>query len=160
MVREERLELIEYGGLHQCPGKYPRIRSHGIQGWLEPLGHVELGTGGNPKGSGAPGVRYQERGEYMRKYLVTEDWFDGDGPWKVKLCPGCDEHFKAGQYVTLVPIGPGADVEERIKAHEGRPYDAVSVPAHWACVTGESDSYIEELIVRSVTLEVEEVEDE
>jgi hypothetical protein len=93
----------------------------------------------------------------MRKYLVTEDWFEGSTVWNDKKCPGCDGEFKAGQYVGLVSIGPGGDIDERIKAQMGRAYNAVAVPAHWACITGESESYIEELLVRSVSLEVEDI---
>lgn len=56
-----------------------------------------------------------------------------DGPDK---CPGCDEVFKAGDYVTLVAVGPGVDPENREKAREGRPYTAVAIPVHYACATG------------------------
>ena len=51
-------------------------------------------------------------------------------------CLGCNESMSAGDYVTLIPIGPGADEEERKDARAGRPYTAVTVPVHWACGTG------------------------
>lgn len=52
-------------------------------------------------------------------------------------CPGCKQTFKAGDITTLVKVGPGNDPEEREKARHGRPYNAVALPAHYACVTGE-----------------------
>jgi hypothetical protein len=56
-----------------------------------------------------------------------------------RSCPGCDGSFEEGNYLTLVTIGPGADEDERAKAREGRAYNAVSVPVHWACATGLED---------------------
>lgn len=53
-----------------------------------------------------------------------------------QTCAGCDLCFCEGEYVTLVAIGPGDDPEARERAREGRPYDAVSVIAHYSCVTG------------------------
>ena len=53
-----------------------------------------------------------------------------------KACPGCDEIFKAGDYVTLIPIGPGDNAEARARARDDRAYNAVAVPVHWACATG------------------------
>jgi hypothetical protein len=51
-------------------------------------------------------------------------------------CAACHQPFKAGQYVTLIALGPGDDEEERTKARKGNPYNAVAVPVHWACATG------------------------
>lgn len=53
-------------------------------------------------------------------------------------CPGCDKPFLAGQFVTLIVIGPGDNPESQCAHREGRYYNAVSIPAHWMCVTGES----------------------
>lgn len=52
-------------------------------------------------------------------------------------CPGCHELFSAGDYVTLLVVGPGGDPEARARAREGRPYSASAVPVHWACATGD-----------------------
>lgn len=52
-------------------------------------------------------------------------------------CPGCGELFKEGDYITLIPIGPGNDPEEQEKAREGKHYIAVAVEVHWSCATGE-----------------------
>lgn len=49
------------------------------------------------------------------------------------LCWACGEGFKAGDYTTLVPLGPGADEEAQGKAREGRWYNAVALEVHWAC---------------------------
>lgn len=56
---------------------------------------------------------------------------DGD------TCTGCKRMFEAGQYVALVTIGPGDDKEARYQARSGKAYNAVAVPVHWSCVTGE-----------------------
>ncbi len=55
----------------------------------------------------------------------------------VMICPGCFERFKVGDTITLFPVGPGLDPEERAKCDAGRAYDAIAFPIHWACATGE-----------------------
>lgn len=60
-----------------------------------------------------------------------------DNPSIDDECPVCLEKFKVGDYTTLVAIGPGADKEQQERARLGRPYNAVALEAHWACVTGE-----------------------
>ena len=55
-------------------------------------------------------------------------------------CPACDRVFTAGDYVTLVPLGPGADEEARAKARAGRPYNSAAACVHWACATGQEDA--------------------
>jgi len=52
-------------------------------------------------------------------------------------CAACKQLLKAGEVITLVPIGPGDDPVERERARLNRPYNAVAVIAHWACATGE-----------------------
>ena len=54
-------------------------------------------------------------------------------------CPACKVAFKAGDYCTLIALGPGDDDEGRRRAREGRVYNAVALPVHWACATGEPD---------------------
>ena len=51
-------------------------------------------------------------------------------------CPACHQSFVAGDYVTLVSLGPGTDEEERRKARAGAAYTAVAVCVHWGCATG------------------------
>lgn len=53
-----------------------------------------------------------------------------------KPCPACDQPFKAGEYCTLIALGPGDDPEARARAAAGRPYNAVAVPVHWECAVG------------------------
>jgi hypothetical protein len=52
-------------------------------------------------------------------------------------CVACDELFVAGDRTCIIPIGPGKDEEERERAREGRPYNAIGKLCHWACATGE-----------------------
>jgi len=51
-------------------------------------------------------------------------------------CPACHESFAEGDYVALVPLGPGPSAESRERAREGRAYNAVAAIVHWACATG------------------------
>ncbi len=53
------------------------------------------------------------------------------------ICPGCFERFKVGDTTTLFPVGPGLDPEERANCDAGRAYNAIALPIHWACATGE-----------------------
>jgi len=55
------------------------------------------------------------------------------------ICAGCHKLFAPGDYVTLVPIGPGDDIVERAKCRAGEVYNAVATVAHWGCVTGKLD---------------------
>lgn len=52
-------------------------------------------------------------------------------------CPACHKPFEAGDYTTLIALGPGDDSEEREKARGGRYYNAVALEVHWACATGQ-----------------------
>ena len=52
-------------------------------------------------------------------------------------CPACHKPFTAGDYTTIIALGPGDDPKERRKAREGRAYNAVGIVVHWACATGE-----------------------
>jgi hypothetical protein len=54
-----------------------------------------------------------------------------------QVCVACGHRFLAGDYVALVPLGPGPDREARNRALTGRPYTAVAAPVHWPCATGE-----------------------
>lgn len=52
------------------------------------------------------------------------------------ICPACHKLLVAGEFTTLLPIGPGDNGEEREKCREGRWYNAVAIEAHVACVVG------------------------
>jgi len=54
-----------------------------------------------------------------------------------EICPACRRAFAVGDEVTLIVVGPGDDEEAQERAREGRPYNAVCVPVHWACATGD-----------------------
>lgn len=60
-----------------------------------------------------------------------------DHPSVGELCAACKKPFQAGDFTTLVALGPADCPEEREKARGGRAYNALSVECHWACVTGE-----------------------
>lgn len=53
-----------------------------------------------------------------------------------ELCPACKRSFVAGDYTTLISLGPGNDEEEQKKCREGRAYNAVAVEVHWNCAGG------------------------
>jgi hypothetical protein len=48
-------------------------------------------------------------------------------------CPACKIPFVAGDYTTLVALGPGDSAEARQRYAEGRAYNAVAVEVHWGC---------------------------
>lgn len=60
-----------------------------------------------------------------------------DHPDVSEKCAACKVPFRAGDYTTLVLLGPGPDAESRERARAGRAYDAVAALVHWACATGE-----------------------
>lgn len=68
--------------------------------------------------------------------------FEGFGPKRAdhpsigRPCPACDVPFKAGEYTTLISIGPGGDPEARRRAQRGETYNAVAIEVHYACATG------------------------
>lgn len=61
-----------------------------------------------------------------------------DHPSVGRECTACHVEFVAGDYTTLVALGPGNDPEEREAARAGRAYTAVAVEVHWACATGDT----------------------
>ena len=61
-----------------------------------------------------------------------------DHPSVGALCPACHEPFMAGDYTTLVALGPGNDPEAQERARDRRVYNAVASEVHWSCATGES----------------------
>ena len=54
-----------------------------------------------------------------------------------KPCAACQMKFKAGNYTTLIALGPGDSKEQRERARAGRAFDAVAVEVHWVCATGQ-----------------------
>lgn len=51
-------------------------------------------------------------------------------------CPVCFGTLEAGDYTTLIPLGPGDDEEECRKAREGQWFTAVAIETHYTCATG------------------------
>jgi len=61
-----------------------------------------------------------------------------DHPTVGENCPACHKPFQAGDFTTLIALGPGDDPEAQEKARSGIGfYNAVAVEVHWACATGE-----------------------
>lgn len=56
-----------------------------------------------------------------------------DGTTDYGICIGCDQAFEAGQYMTILPVGPGGDEESRAKAFRGGWYSCNGVPLHAEC---------------------------
>lgn len=61
-----------------------------------------------------------------------------DHPSVGEKCAACLLPFAAGDFTTIVALGPGIDEESRQAAREGRVYNAVAQEIHWACATGET----------------------
>jgi hypothetical protein len=59
-----------------------------------------------------------------------------DHPSIGRECPACHKPFVAGDYTTLIALGPGNDPEQQARARAGRPYNAVAVEIHWTCAGG------------------------
>ncbi len=61
-----------------------------------------------------------------------------DHPSVGKECPACGKPFKAGDYTTLISLGPGDSSESRERRDTGRAYNAVAAEVHWECSTQET----------------------
>lgn len=80
-------------------------------------------------------MEYPRYRDYMRPFGPKHSTHPSCG----SPCPACQEPMVAGDYTTLIPLGPGKDSESRERARMGKPYNAVAIEAHWACVTGDED---------------------
>ena len=58
---------------------------------------------------------------------------DKEHPSIGNKCMACKVPFKAGDYTTLVALGPGMNQEARDRCKAGRAYNAVAVEVHWDC---------------------------
>ena len=59
-------------------------------------------------------------------------------------CPACHKEFIAGDYTTVIALGPGDDEEEKQKARDGEDYISTAIEIHWACATGHTGEPEEE----------------
>jgi hypothetical protein len=75
---------------------------------------------------------YTLREETLRKFGPKT----ADHPSVGAECKACHQPLKAGDYTTLIPLGPGDDPEEQAKAAAGRPYNSIALEVHWTCATG------------------------
>jgi hypothetical protein len=71
----------------------------------------------------------------LRKFGPKAD----DHPSIGKECPACRVTFKAGDFTTLVSLGPGDNPEQQELCREGRVYVAAVQEVHYACATGITD---------------------
>ncbi len=55
-------------------------------------------------------------------------------------CPACSRPFAAGDYSTLITLGPGGDADARDRAARGMSYNAVAVEVHWECAVGQKET--------------------
>jgi hypothetical protein len=62
-----------------------------------------------------------------------------DHPSVGRECQACSQALAAGDFTTLVLLGPGDDETARARARAGRPYNAVAIEVHWSCATGLLD---------------------
>ena len=51
-------------------------------------------------------------------------------------CYACRKPFVAGDFSTLLALGPGNSKEARRRSKEGRPYNAICAVLHWECSEG------------------------
>jgi hypothetical protein len=65
--------------------------------------------------------------------LTTGVLNDPGHPFIGRPCVACYVPLDHGDAVALIPLGPGADAEERRKCYDGRPYNAVCLAVHAAC---------------------------
>lgn len=59
-----------------------------------------------------------------------------DHPSVGEQCPACRKPFVAGDFTTLIALGPGDDAEEQAEASAGRAYNAVASEVHYTCAGG------------------------
>ena len=59
-----------------------------------------------------------------------------DHPTVGKLCPGCDQPLKPGDYTAIIRVGPGDREWDRDRCRRGLTYGGVGVELHWVCATG------------------------
>jgi hypothetical protein len=69
----------------------------------------------------------------LRKYPPLQS----ENPLIGQECLACFVEFVEGDILTLVPIGPGDNKEERAKCYAGQAYNAQALILHWACATGD-----------------------
>lgn len=81
-------------------------------------------------------VERRERLRRMGPLSADHPLVTGESP-RHRECPACARPFAAGDWVTLIMLGPGIDAEDRAACRAGRVYNAAAVPIHWACATGD-----------------------
>jgi hypothetical protein len=80
-------------------------------------------------------ARYQEA---VRQATIGPKWGPKkpDHPSVGRMCPACHKPFAAGDFTTLIALGPGDSEHDRALARADLPYTAVGLEVHWACAYG------------------------
>ena len=78
--------------------------------------------------------RYEEYLEKRGPLDATHPLVGDEG----HVCPSCHQTFQSGDYLVLLPVGPGDDEEERAKRRKGNAFTGAAIPVHWACMTGHT----------------------
>lgn len=55
----------------------------------------------------------------------------------VSRCAACQVFLAEGDEITMMPLGPGPDKQQRELCADSLSYQAVAVPLHWTCATGK-----------------------
>lgn len=63
-------------------------------------------------------------------------------------CRACHKAIEAGDYFTLIPLGPGDNEEERARMAAGLVYTAVCASVHWGCCDDNYKRRIDRLETR------------
>jgi len=82
------------------------------------------------------GVQGHGAAQMIPRTLIRFGPKDAKHPSVGTLCGACNEPLVAGDYTTLVALGPGKDVEQQKRAAAGQTYQAISLEVHWTCATG------------------------
>lgn len=53
------------------------------------------------------------------------------------MCMACGGQFQKGEWIGFILVGPGADRAARDKCRNGKEFPIISIPCHWACLTGQ-----------------------
>jgi hypothetical protein len=113
------------------------------RGWMK---HAGVDDDGNQRYQlTVTGKEAVEAGFETGQMLIDEDKdprpprygpMQADHPVVGDTCKACGELIAVGDFTTIATLGPGSDPEQRAKCAAGRPYTAIGVVCHYACVTG------------------------
>lgn len=59
-----------------------------------------------------------------------------DHPTVGAICLACGQPMREGDYTTMIALGPGRDVYQKVLCMDGKPYKAQGLELHFDCATG------------------------